>query len=203
MWSTWVRRENSSSASATSGASRTWKVSRPVPSASDCAIGRAQCFRPTSCLTCRLLPERSVSSSMPMRLVFMTPTQARRAPGSAATMRRTVSRCRSSSGSVALLTSTAARMIGARLSCSPTEARAVGSAPSAPSQRRQVCSRPGVVSRPARSVSAIWSGWLRSCIRCAALGWRSSAFTSRQRRMISCSHGGQSGRSRRGGTGAW
>ena len=53
-----------------------------------------------------------------------------------------------------------------------------------------------------RGVNATCSGFVRSKASCAAVGCRASGSAERQRMMISCSHGGTSGLSLRGGIGS-
>ena len=104
-----------------------------------------------------------------MRAVRITLTQARRAPGSVCTMRRTISRSCSSNAGLAPWTSTAAIRMGLRLTCSVTEPLASASLPSAMNQRLSVFRRPARVMRVARRVSSTASGRCRSSTSCEAL----------------------------------
>ncbi len=69
-------------------------------------------------------------------------------------------------------------------------------------RRRRTVVKESWVSFSERVVSFTWSGCRSASARWAAVGYRQAGCTSRQRRMISWSQGGQSGRRRRGGTGS-
>ena len=141
---------------------------------------------------------------MPMRAVFITLTQASRAPGSVTTMRRTVSRRRSSRSPEAWSTSTAAITMGLLMTwlATPSSGAVCGSAPIAKNQRFKRCSVPLTWARCARAVSGTCVGSCSARASCAPLCQRFAGFTSRHFRITSCSQGGQSARSARGGIGS-
>jgi hypothetical protein len=111
---------------------------------------------------------------MPMRAVFITLTQASRAPGSVSTMRRTVSRSLSSRPGAAWSTSTAAITMGLFISwlAAPSfgvrvcRLGAQGEEPALEALRsgcRCFC------LRSARRVSATWVGFCSASASCAPL----------------------------------
>ena len=104
---------------------------------------------------------------MPMRAVFMTLTQARRAPVSICMMRRTVPSSFLSSAGVLFLMPTATMMMGLRSTCWLAPSSLLGSAPMALNQRLTVLSVLPVAMRSARAVRGICSGCCRSSASCA------------------------------------
>ncbi len=161
-------RANARIAAAGSGASSTWYVTFPDER---CRVF-AHCLRSTSRRTWRLRPSSSTFMSMPMREVFSTVTQARRAPGSAWSTRRAARRRASASASDPCRRSTARTMIGACARWRSADKGASRSAPSAPMRRLETVQKLSRVIRSARAVSTTWSGCCSSKATCAAVSGR-------------------------------